>query len=130
MNQFVAAHPKGLDRPIMEGGKGLSGGQKQLLAFTRLVLCQPEVLLLDEPTASMDEEQENRCLLELAKHAQAGKALIVVTHKTSMLSLVNRIIMVIGNRIVMDGPRDLVLQKLRQGRNAPTSVSTPTAKAA
>lgn len=130
MLQFVAAHPKGLDRPIMEGGKGLSGGQKQLVAFTRLVLCQPDVLLLDEPTASMDDEQENRCLLELARHAQAGKALVVVTHKSSILPLVNRIIMVVGNRIVMDGPRDLVLQKLRQGRNASAPAATPAAQAA
>ena len=130
MAQFVAAHPKGLDRPIMEGGKGLSGGQKQLVAFTRLVLCQHDVLLLDEPTASMDDEQEQRCLLQLAKHAKAGKAMIVVTHKPSLLPLVDRIIVVAGNRVVMDGPRDLVLQKLKQGANAAMSEPVATTKAA
>jgi ATP-binding cassette subfamily C protein LapB len=128
MAQFVAAHPKGLERPIMEGGKGLSGGQKQLVAFTRLVLCKPDVLLLDEPTASMDDDQEKRCMLQLAKHANAGKAMVLVTHKPSLLPLVTRIIVVSGNRIVMDGPRDLVLQKMRVGGNDTTLA--PVAKAA
>ena len=53
--RLVASHPKGLELPIAEGGKGLSGGQRQLVAFTRLILCDPAIYLLDEPTASMDE---------------------------------------------------------------------------
>jgi ATP-binding cassette, subfamily C, bacterial LapB len=114
MDRFVASHPKGLDRAIMEGGKGLSGGQKQLVAFTRLVLCSPSVLLLDEPTATMDEEQERRCLQVLVQEAQAGKSLVIVTHKPSVLPLVTRIIVIAGNSIVLDGPRDSVLQQLQQ----------------
>lgn len=120
MDQFVAAHPKGLARPISEGGKGLSGGQKQLVAFTRLVLCNPPILLLDEPTATMDEEQERRCLSVLRQEAQNGKTLVVVTHKPSLLSLVNRIIVVAANQIMMDGPRDAVLAQLQQ-RPAPAA---------
>jgi ATP-binding cassette subfamily C protein LapB len=118
MDRFVASHPKGLDRAIMEGGKGLSGGQKQLVAFTRLILCSPSVMLLDEPTATMDDEQERRCLSVLAQEAQAGKTMVIVTHKPSVLPLVTRIIVVAGNSIVLDGPRDVVLQQL-QSNNAP-----------
>lgn len=114
MDKFVASHPKGLDRVINEGGKGLSGGQRQLMAFTRLILCSPKVLLLDEPTATMDEEQERRCLGVLAQEAQAGKGMVIVTHKPSLLPLVTRIIVMVGNNIVLDGPRDEVIQKLQQ----------------
>jgi ATP-binding cassette subfamily C protein LapB len=114
MISFVATHPKGLSRPIMEGGKGLSGGQRQLLAFTRLILCSPGILLLDEPTATMDEEQERRCLAVLTEEAKAGKTLVIVTHKPSILPLVNRVIVVSGSSIVMDGPRDTVLQELSE----------------
>ena len=134
MDRFVASHPKGLGRAIMEGGKGLSGGQKQLVAFTRLVLCSSSVLLLDEPTATMDDEQERRCLQVLAQEAQAGKSMVIVTHKSSVLKLVTRIIVITGNRIVLDGPRDAVLQQLRQNNEQQasaraTSAPTPESEA-
>jgi ATP-binding cassette subfamily C protein LapB len=71
-------------------------------------------MLLDEPTATMDDEQERRCLQVLAQEAQAGKSMVIVTHKPSVLPLVNRIIVIAGNSIVLDGPRDIVLQQLQQ----------------
>lgn len=114
MDKLVAAHPKGLDRVIVEGGKGLSGGQKQLVAFTRLILCSPKVLLLDEPTATMDDEQERQCLGVLAQESQAGKSMVIVTHKPSVLPLVTRMMVMVGNSIVLDGARDDILQKLKQ----------------
>jgi ATP-binding cassette subfamily C protein LapB len=123
MNKFVASHPKGLERAIMEGGKGLSGGQKQLVAFTRLILCSPSVMLLDEPTATMDDEQERRCLNVLAQEAQAGKTMVIVTHKPNVLPLVTRIIVVASNGIVMDGPRDTVLQELQKRSASETQTS-------
>ena len=126
MDRFVATHPRGLARPIMEGGKGLSGGQKQLVAFTRLILCNPSVMLLDEPTATMDDEQERRCLDVLAQAAQSGKTMVIVTHKPSLLPLATRIIVVVGNSIVVDGPRDLVLQQLQQRAAAQPPASTDT----
>lgn len=126
MDRFVASHPKGLDRPIMEGGKGLSGGQKQLVAFTRLILCSPAVMLLDEPTATMDDEQERRCLGVLAQEANAGKTMVIVTHKPSVLPLVTRIIVVAGSGIVLDGPRDAVLQQLQQ--RAASQPAAPSSK--
>ncbi len=132
MDRFVASHPKGLDRAIMEGGKGLSGGQKQLVAFTRLVLCSPSVMLLDEPTATMDDEQERRCLQVLAQEAQAGKSMVIVTHKPSVLPLVTRIIVIAGNSIVLDGPRDVVLQQLQKNnaQQAAAQASAPEATTA
>lgn len=125
MDQLIAAHPKGLARAISEGGKGLSGGQKQLVAFTRLVLCNPEIMLLDEPTATMDDEQERKCLSVLTQEAQSGKTLVVVTHKPSLLALVNRIIVIAGNQIVIDGPRDAVLSQLKQ-----RTIAAPASRAA
>lgn len=111
--QLVSEHPRGLDLPISEGGKGLSGGQKQLVAFTRLLLNRPKILLLDEPTASMDSHQEQRCVKVLAEQITAGETLVVVTHKNSLLPLVDRVIVVSGHTVVMDGSRDQVLKQLR-----------------
>lgn len=116
---LVASHSMGLDLPIMEGGKGLSGGQRQLVAFTRILLSKPNVLLLDEPTASMDDRQEQRCIDVLNHELDIDKTLIVATHKMPLLSLVNRLIIVAGNKIVMDGPRDAVLQRLQGNEQKP-----------
>jgi ATP-binding cassette subfamily C protein LapB len=130
MDRLVGSHPKGLARVITEGGKGLSGGQKQLLAFTRLVLCDPVVYLLDEPTATMDDEQERRCLQVLWQEAQANKTMVIVTHKPAILPLVTRIVVVVGNKVVMDGPRDVVLHQIQQTQaqqaSTPQSVAPTT----
>ena len=124
MASFVTAHPRGLDRAIAEGGKGLSGGQRQLLAFTRLVLTRPAVMLLDEPTANMDNVQERRCLEVLAHEARHQRTMVIVTHKPTLLPLVQRIIVVLNGRIVMDGPRDEVLRQLNTPAQAMPSDST------
>lgn len=112
---LISSHPLGLGLPIFEGGKGLSGGQRQLVAFTRLLLTPTPILLLDEPTASMDEEQELRCLAVLGEEIQnTRKTVVIVTHKTNVLPLVDRLIVVVGHQIVLDGPRDVVLAHLKQ----------------
>ncbi len=111
--QLVAAHPLGLDLPIFEGGKGLSGGQRQLVAFTRILLMKPSILLLDEPTASMDDAQEQRCLQALANELLPETTLIIVTHKMSVMPLIKRILVVNQHQIAISGPRDDVLLYLR-----------------
>ncbi len=124
MDRFVSAHPLGLERMISEGGQGLSGGQKQLLAFTRIVLTDPKIMLLDEPTASMDDEQEQRCLAVLAQEAAKGKTIVVVTHKPNILPLVDRVIVVLGAQVVLDGPKEAVLQKLNAAKHV--SIEEPS----
>lgn len=111
--RLVSGHSSGLDLQISEGGKGLSGGQKQLVAFTRLVLTQPSVWLLDEPTASMDNMQAQQCLKVIAEELQdPTKTLVVATHKMELLALVNRVIIMTNGQVVMDGPKQAVLDQL------------------
>jgi ATP-binding cassette subfamily C protein LapB len=110
----VAAHPKGLDLEIAEGGTGVSGGQKQLIALTRLLLSNPSVWLLDEPTAAMDDATEQRSLLALRRAMRPDATLIVITHKPVLLGLVDRLIVLTPGGVAMDGPRDAVLAKLQQ----------------
>ena len=108
----VTNHPKGLDLMIVEGGKGLSGGQRQLVALTRVILSKPSLWLLDEPTASMDEASENRCIQFLRETIQPEQTMILVTHKLSLLQMVERLILIHNHEVVLDGPRDEVLKRL------------------
>lgn len=125
--KLVASHSSGLDLPISEGGKGLSGGQKQLVAFTRLLLTKPSVLLMDEPTAAMDNRQELRCIDVLKKEFSQGQTLIIATHKMPLLQLVDRIIIMDNQKIVMDGPKDDILARL-QGNEQPKPANKASIK--
>jgi ATP-binding cassette, subfamily C, bacterial LapB len=109
---LVREHPMGLELPISEGGKGLSGGQKQLVALTRLALTQPSVWLLDEPTASMDSEAEQQCIQMLKNRISPEHTMVLVTHKPSLIPLADRIIVMAQHTVLLDGPRDVVLQEL------------------
>jgi ATP-binding cassette, subfamily C, bacterial LapB len=109
---LITEHPLGLHLPIAEGGKGLSGGQRQLVALTRLVLTRPRIWLLDEPTASMDGESEQRCIELLKRHIQPQHTMVLVTHKPALIPLADRVIVMARQRVLLDGPRDAVLQKL------------------
>ncbi len=120
--KLVTSHSSGLDLPISEGGKGLSGGQKQLVAFTRLLLTNPSILLMDEPTASMDNRQEQQCIDVLKEEFDQGQTVVVSTHKMPLLQLVDRIIIMDNQKIVMDGTKAQVLEQL-QGKTAQTKNS-------
>lgn len=105
---FVDSKKEGLDHLILEGGVGLSGGQRQLLLLARLLIRQPNILLLDEPTASLDDIAE-QMLIDHLKPWLRNRTLIVATHRRPVLELVDQIIVVSEGGIVMDGPRDQIL---------------------
>lgn len=128
LDQVIQNHPLGLELMIAEGGRGLSGGQRQLVGLTRMLLACPKVLLLDEPTASMDAKLENRVMHHLFEQMPQDSAIVVVTHKPSVLSYVSRILVVDKGRVVLDGPRDEVLNRLRQpAGGASASATAPVA---
>jgi ATP-binding cassette subfamily C protein LapB len=108
---LIAQHPLGLDMLIGERGEGLSGGQRQAVSLARALLMEPAGLLLDEPTSAMDHNTEAHFLREMQQWSQ-GRTLLVATHKPSVLALVDRLLVLEGGRLVMDGPRDQVLREL------------------
>ena len=105
---FVLEKKEGLDHQILEGGMGFSGGQRQALLLARLLLRQPNILLLDEPTAAIDDVSEKQ-LIENLKGWLGHKTLVIATHRRAVLELVDRIIVVHDGKIVMDGPKEQVL---------------------
>ena len=115
LTKFVNRHPKGFDMLIGERGESLSGGQRQEVAIARAVLLDPPVLLFDEPTSAMDFSTEHAFKDRLRRYA-AHKTVVIVTHRTSLIDLATRIIVVDEGRIVADGPREQVVAALQAGR--------------
>ena len=112
---LVNQHPQGFDMLVGERGESLSGGQRQGVAIARAVINDPPILLLDEPTSSMDYSSEDDIKRRLTEFSQ-GKTVLLISHRTSMLDLADRIIVMDGGRIVADGPKEQVVTALRQGR--------------
>ncbi|HCP7905731.1 type I secretion system permease/ATPase, partial [Escherichia coli] len=110
-DRFIRHHPRGLDMQTGEGGQGLSGGQRQMVALTRMVLGSPRVVLLDEPTTGLDLQTESVVLKGLS-HWSRGRTMVVVTHRLQVLNIVDRIVVMNEGRVMMDGPRDEILKKL------------------
>lgn len=117
--QVVQSHPQGFELPISEGGIGLSSGQKQLVAITRLLINNPNIWLLDEPTASMDGQLENKVLKILSTTIKPEDTVVIVTHKPSILSIVDKIMVLNAGKIAMFGNKNEVLSKL-QSSTIPT----------
>lgn len=110
-HSFIQSLPEGLDHQLLEGGLGLSGGQKQSLLLVRLILRNPQVVLLDEPTASLDEASE-RYFLQALEQWLGNKTLVVATHRLAVLQLVTRVVVVDSGRVALDAPKEQALKKL------------------
>jgi ATP-binding cassette subfamily C protein LapB len=109
---FVRRLPNGLAYPLMEGGKGLSGGQVQALLLARMIIRQPRVVLLDEPTASMDEAAERQFIRQFRRWA-TDRTVVVATHRMRVLDMVDRVIFLQNGEIIVDDKKDVVLERLR-----------------
>ncbi|SPU43084.1 RTX-I toxin determinant B [Brevundimonas diminuta] len=123
---YVQRLPLGLDHALQEGGLGLSGGQRQGLLLARLLVREPRVLLLDEPTTAMDEATERHVVAGL-RQLSREHTLVIATHRLSALDAVERVIVVDGGAIVMDGPKNAVLARLRE--NEPAAPERPASAA-
>jgi ATP-binding cassette, subfamily C, bacterial LapB len=120
LDRLVSTHPKGWELPVGEGGSLLSGGQRQLVALARCLVTRPQILLMDEPTSSMDAQSEVAFLRQL--HQAGGSCtLIMVTHRPAVLELVKRVLVVDAGRVVMDGPKAQVLAALAGTKPAPSA---------
>ncbi len=115
--EHVNRHPEGFDMPVGERGELLSGGQRQAVGIARALLHNSPILLLDEPTSAMDFSTEGQITAKMASFAQ-DKTVVLVTHRTSMLAMVTRVIVIDGGRVVADGPRERIMEALASGRIA------------
>lgn len=122
LSKVIQASPQGLEHPIFEGGRGLSGGQRQLVGLTRLLIARPKLLLLDEPTASMDGDLELHVMNSIFNNSAINATIVLATHKMSLLKLVDRIIILGQGKILVDGPRDEVLAKISGEKNIQSPV--------
>ena len=123
VESFIAGHPMGYDMPISEGGRSLSGGQKQAIGLARVLIRNPRVLFLDEPTAHFDIRSEAEFLERLKAIRGERMTIIISTHRLSLLGMVDRLLLFDNGRLVADGPRDKVLAVL-QGKPAATSAES------
>lgn len=114
VDEFVKKHPLGFEMEVGEFGRGLSGGQRQCVAIARAVLLDPPVLVFDEPSSNMDSRTEQRLKKNLTGIIK-GKTMILITHRTSLLEMVDRIIVIDNGTIVADGPKASVLDALQRG---------------
>ena len=114
--EFISKFALGMDHMILEGGLGLSGGQRQSLLLSRLIIRQPQIVLLDEPTAALDDASERKLIQSLEQWG-AQRTLIIATHRMSVLSLVDRIIVVDNGSVVIDDTKDNAIARLSKPRN-------------
>lgn len=115
LDEFLSDSPLGFDLPVGERGDGISGGQRQAITLARAALLNPTVYVLDEPTSAMDTRSEETLKRRLTR-VIAGKTLILMTHRASLLGLVDRLIVLDGGKVMADGPRERVLEALASGR--------------
>lgn len=131
LEEMVQQHPKGINMPVGERGIMLSGGQRQAVTLARALVSRPKMLLLDEPTASMDLQSERKVKAAIDTYLKEdeSRSLVMVTHKMSMLDFIDRIIVIEKGSVVADGDRDTVLESMRtrsQPRKKQGEIQDPT----
>jgi ATP-binding cassette subfamily C protein LapB len=114
---FASRHPEGYEMRLGERGQGLSGGQRQAVVLARALMGDPPILLLDEPTAAMDVQSE-AALIQRLKSARPGRTMVLITHRVSLLDLVDRVIVIDAGKVVADGPKSLVARPKAAGGSA------------
>ena len=117
LDEHLRRHPLGFDLPVGERGEALSGGQRQAVALARALVTDPPILLLDEPTHAMDHSSEERLKARLAGELK-DRTLVVITHRESLLALVDKLLIIDSGKVMAYGPKDAVLQALAEGRVA------------
>ncbi|SLN56681.1 type I secretion system permease/ATPase [Pseudooctadecabacter jejudonensis] len=117
LKKMVDRHPLGLDMPVSDGGAGLSVGQRQSLGLARIYLADPQIVLLDEPTAAMDQNLE-RDVIEALRGWLKGRTCILTTHRTDIVSLCDKVAVMEGGKVALYGDRDDVLGKLSRKQGA------------
>ncbi|MGU9867872.1 type I secretion system permease/ATPase [Kluyvera ascorbata] len=115
VHEFARRHPSGYNMQVGERGMNLSGGQRQAVALARALLLDPPVLLMDEPTSSMDNTSEDLIKKALTPLV-SNKTLLLVTHRASLLTLVDRLIILDNGKIIADGPKESVMTALKKGQ--------------
>jgi ATP-binding cassette subfamily C protein LapB len=115
VTEFANRHPRGFDMLIGERGESLSGGQRQAVGIARAVLNDSPILLLDEPSSAMDHQSEDLLKARLQRFSKS-KTVILVTHRTSLLELVDRLIVIDNGKVMADGPKEQVIEALQSGR--------------
>ena len=112
---IISRHPKGFDMPVGERGESLSGGQRQSVALARALVTDPQILVLDEPTHAMDHSSEER-LKQRMQEDLVEKTILIITHRESLLSVVNTLVVVDSGKVVAVGPKDAVVKALAEGK--------------
>ncbi len=115
IDDFIRKHPLGFDYPLNERGLNLSGGQRQAITIARALVTDPQIVVFDEPTSSMDNTSE-AVFRERFSEVMGKKTLILITHRSSMLAMVERLIVVDNSKIIADGPKDKVIEALKSGK--------------
>ena len=113
VDEIASNLPDGYETVLSEGGKQLSGGQRQAICIARAFVGDPKIVIMDEPSSAMDNASEQQLLIGL-KEKLIDKTLILITHRGTLLSLVDRVVVFDSGRIVADGPKDKVLKAASQ----------------
>jgi ATP-binding cassette subfamily C exporter for protease/lipase len=129
VHEMVLQLPQGYDTPLGDGGAGLSGGQRQRLGLARALYGGPAFIVLDEPNSNLDEAGE-RALLEVLKRVrEQGKTLIIITHRSSAISLTSRLLVLRDGAVQAFGPtKDVVKELQRSAQPQPSAASAPASR--